>query len=148
MVPQHGTVLRMGRKLLIAAGEAATSTDDIPPAIRALIDQAAEIRVIAPRLPGLLQWISSDTDKATEHADERLVTVLGHLDEMGASSSGEVADDDPLLAFEDAIRDFAPDHIVVALRPENRTGWQEHRLLDRIEERFAIPMTVFQLPST
>ena len=137
----------MGRKLLIAAGAAATGTDEIPPAIRALIDEATEVMVIAPRLPSLLEWISSDTDKATEQADERLSTVLGHLDEMGASSSGEVGADDPLVAFEDAIRGFEPDHILVALRPENRSGWQEHRLADRIGERFSMPMTVFQLPS-
>jgi len=137
----------MGRKLLIAAGEAASGTDDIPPAIRALIDEASEIMVIAPRLPSRLEWISSDTDKATQQADERLSTVLGHLEEIGASSSGEVAADDPLLAFEDAIHSFQPDLILVALRPENRTGWQEHRLPDRIEERFSIPITVFQLPA-
>jgi hypothetical protein len=55
--------------------------------------------------------------------------------------------DDPLLAFEDAVRAFSPDHLLIALRPEDRAGWQERGLLDRVGERFGIPITVFQLPS-
>ena len=137
----------MAQKLLIAAGEAGAGPERLPPAIRSLIDEAGEILVIAPRLPSRLEWLSSDTDRATEQADERLQAVLGHLEEIGApASGGAVGADDPLVAFEDAVRAFQPDHILVGLRQENRAGWQEQGLLERIEERFSIPMTVFQLP--
>jgi hypothetical protein len=136
----------MGPRLLIVAGEAAASAEQLPRGIRSLIDAAAEIMVISPALPGRLDWIASDTDKATERADERLQTVLGQLDELGAEARGRIGADDPLLAFEDAIRDFAPDHLLIGLRRQDRSGWQERRLLDRILERFEMPMTVFQLP--
>jgi hypothetical protein len=135
----------MGPRLLIAAGEAAASAEQLPPAVRSLIDAAAEIMVISPVLPGRLDWIASDTDKATARADERLYTVLGQLEEMGADARGRIGADDPLLAFEDAIGEFAPEHLLIGLRPEDRSGWQERGLLDRILERFEIPMTVFQL---
>ena len=135
----------MEPRLLIAAGEAAASAEQLPRGIRSLIDAAAAIMVISPALPGRLDWIASDTDKATERADERLQTVLGQLDDMGVDARGRVGADDPLLAFEDAIRDFAPDHLLIGLRREDRSGWQERRLLDRILERFEIPITVFQL---
>ena len=136
----------MEPRLLIAAGETATSVDQLPPAIRSLIDAAAAIMVISPALPGRLDWIASDTDKAIERADERLQTVLGHLDDMGVEARGLVGADDPLLAFEDAIREFAPDQLLIALRREDRAGWQERRLLERLLERFELPLTVFQLP--
>ena len=136
----------MGPRLLIVAGEAAAREGQLPRGIRLLIDAAGEIMVISPALPGRLDWIASDTDKATERADERLQIVLGQLDEMGAEARGRIGADDPLLAFEDAIREFAPDHLLIGLRREDRSGWQERRLLDRILERFEIPMTVFQLP--
>jgi hypothetical protein len=135
----------MGSRLLIAAGKAATTAAQLPFGVRSVIDAASEITVIAPRLPGRLDWITSDTDKATEHADERLRAVLGQLNEAGSPARGRVAADDPLLAFEDAVRDFAPDHLLIGLRRDDRAGWQERGLLDRIQERFAIPMTVFQL---
>jgi hypothetical protein len=35
---------------------------------------------------------------------------------------------------------------LIGLRREDRSGWQERGLLDRILERFELPMTVFQLP--
>ena len=45
--------------------------------------------VVAPTLPSRLQWLVSDTDRATERADERLRVVLGHLDELGAQAEGQ-----------------------------------------------------------
>ncbi len=135
----------MGAKLLIAAGEAASGSDSLPAGVRALIDAADQIMVVAPRLPGRLDWLFSATDVATERADERLQAVLGHLDELGADAKGKVGADDPLLAFEDAIREFSPDHLLVALRGRDRAGWQERGLLDAIVERFDVPVTVFEL---
>lgn len=137
----------MGARLLIAAGEAASDSDSLPAGIRMLIDAADEIMVVAPRLPGRLDWLASATDAATERADERLQAVLGHLDELGADARGRVGADDPLLAFDDAIREFSPDHLLVALRGRDRAGWQERGLLDAIVERFDIPVTVFELSS-
>jgi hypothetical protein len=137
----------VGRRLLIAVGEAATGVNELPFGVRSLIDAADAIMVIAPALPGRLDWIASDTDTATQRADEQLRPVLGQLDELGTSAGGRVAADDPLLAFEDAVREFAPDHLLIALRRRDRAGWQERGLLDRVEGRFGLPMTVFQLPA-
>ena len=138
----------MAAKLLIAAGEAAASPEQVPTSVRALIDAADEIVVVTPTLLGRWEWLSSATDKATEQADERLQTVLGHLDDLGAEARGQVGADDPLLALEDAMRAFGPDHLLIALRGADRTGWQERGLLDQVLERFAIPVTVFQFPDS
>ena len=135
----------MAQRLLIAAGEAAAKPEDIPPSVQSLIDAAEEILVIAPSLPGRFEWLVSATDKARQQADERLRTILGQLDEMGADARGAVGADDPLTAFEDAIRQFAPDHLLIAIRTGDRADWQERGLLDQLVERFTIPMTVFQL---
>jgi hypothetical protein len=132
-------------RLLVAVGEAASGPEQIPASVRSLIDAADEILVTAPALPGRLDWLTSATDKARERADERLQTVLGQLDELGATAAGSVGADDPLLAFEDAVREFAPDHLLIGLRAHDRTGWQEKGLLDQVIERFALPTTVFQL---
>jgi hypothetical protein len=135
----------MGTKLLIAVGEAASSTADVPPSVRALVDAAAEVFVVAPTLPGRLDWLNSDTDGAHERADERLRTVLGQLGEMGADARGAVGGDEPLEAFADAIRAFEPDHLLIALRQSPTAGWQEHGLVDRVVERFGLPVTAFQI---
>jgi hypothetical protein len=90
--------------------------------VRSLIDSADTILVMAPTLPGRLDWLTSDTDRAQTKADERLRTVMDHLDEMGAQPRGEVGADRPMQAFEDAVREFAPDHLLIGLRAQDRKG--------------------------
>jgi hypothetical protein len=135
----------MAGRLLIAVGEAAGSADELPAGVRALIDAADEIVVIAPRLPGRLDWITSDTDRATAQADERLKAALGQLDEAGLPASGRVGADDPMLAFEDAVREFGPDHLLIALRRADQAGWQEQGLLEALLGRYGLPLTVFTI---
>lgn len=135
----------MGSKLLIASGEVTLSANALPVGVKGLIDGADEILVISPTLPGRLDWLTSATDKAREQADERLGAVLGQLHAVGADAEGKVASDDPIEAFGDAMRDFGADHILVALRSGDRTGWQERGLLDELVDRFTVPVTVFQL---
>jgi hypothetical protein len=115
--------------------------------VRELIDAAEEILVVTPTLPSRFEWLSSATDRAREQADERLRVVWGQLAELGSEAAGAVGADDPLLAFADAIRNFAPDHVLIALRAGDGAGWQERGLLDQLEERFGLPMTVFSLPA-
>jgi hypothetical protein len=136
----------MGARLLIAVGGAAETVEELPPGVRLLIDTADEITVIAPALPGRLEWLVSDTDKATERADERLRAVLGQLDDAGSPARGRVGADDPLTAFDDAISDVSPDHLLIGLRREDHADWQERGLVDALLARFVIPITVFQLP--
>jgi hypothetical protein len=139
--------MTMPRRLLIAAGESASSTGDLPFGVMELINAAEEILVVTPALPTRFEWLASATDRAREQADERLREVLGQLKEIGAEASGTVGADDPLLAFEDAIRAFPANHLLSALRAGERSGWQESGLLDRLRERFDLPITVFSLPS-
>jgi hypothetical protein len=135
-------------RLLIATGAAAVEVGAVPPLVRFLIEGASERFVITPALPSKLQWLVSDTDRATHEADERLDAVLGQMDEIGASAEGSVADDTPLRAFEDAIKAFKPDHILIALRSADHDGWQERHLVDRVRQRFHVPMTVFEIDRT
>ena len=137
----------MAHRLLIAAGESVTETSELPFGVRVLLDAADEILVITPTLPSRFEWLASATDHAQELADERLQTVLGQLSDLGNEAAGQVGADDPLLAFEDAIRQFAPDHLLIALRAGEATGWQERGLLDALHQRFGLPMTTFLVSS-
>jgi hypothetical protein len=132
-------------KLLIAAGDIASDPGELPWSVRLLIDSADEILVIAPTLPARFEWLASATDKAREQADERLHAVLSHVIELGASARGVVAADDPLLAFEDAVASFAPTHILIGLRAREQSGWQERGLVEKVQARFSLPVTVFEL---
>ena len=133
------------KRLLIVAGKSAPGAGALPPGVRELIDGADEILVVTPALPNRLDWLASATDKAREQADERLSSILEQLAGTRTEVSGEVGADDPLVAFEDALREFEADHILIALRPDEETDWQEHGLLEQVRERFGLPTTVFEV---
>jgi hypothetical protein len=130
---------------LIAVGEAASELGELPAGVRAVIDQADEILVVAPTLPDRLAWLVSDTDKTRQIADARLQQVLGHLKDADKEAGGVVGSDDPLVAFDDAIADFGPQHILIALRGLGEAGWQERGLVEQVVSRFELPVTVFTL---
>jgi hypothetical protein len=134
-------------RLLIATGEAAASLEELPPLIRALIQSASEIVVVTPMLVSGLQWLASDSDRARYEADERLAAVLGHVEALqpDASVRGEVGDDTPMTALDDVMRQFRPDHILIALRSSDHDAWQEQGLLDDIRRAYHLPMTVLEI---
>jgi hypothetical protein len=135
----------MSGRLLVATGAAVADIDELPPLVRGLIDAASEVLVITPILPGGLQWLASDTDRTRHEADERLGTVLGQLEAMDVQVEGRIGDETPLTAFDDAVGGFHPDHILIALRSSDHAGWQERGLLDKVRERFRLPVTVFEI---
>jgi hypothetical protein len=134
-------------RLLVVTGVAASDLSDVPYGARLLIDGASEILVVAPALPSRIAWLASDTDRTREVADERLSAVLDQLNETGTPVEGTVGADDPLLAFEDAVADFDPHHILIALRGSDESGWQERGLIEKVFERFGLPVTVFKVTS-
>ena len=133
-------------RLLIATGEAASDLSEIPSGARLLIDAATEVLVVAPALPSRIAWLASDTDKTREIADRRLRVVVDQVADEETKTAGVVGADDPMLAFEDAIADFQPDHILIGLRGPEQSGWQERGLVDKVLERFGLPVTVFRFP--
>jgi len=134
-------------RLLIATGGVAADTDELPSLVREIIAKASQILVVTPILAPRLQWLANDTDRARFEADERLSAVLGHVQGIASDTTveGHVGDEEQLNVFDDAVRLFAPNHILIALRATDSSGWQENHLTERVLERFHIPITVFEL---
>ena len=134
-------------RLLIATGEAAGNVDELPALVRALIESASKILVITPILVSRLRWLASDTDRARYEADERLGVVLGQIEALApdTEAQAQIGDETPLTAFDDAIRSFRPDHILIGLRGSDHDAWQERGLIDTLRWDFHIPMTIFEI---
>lgn len=138
-----GTAPRPIKRLLFIADSAVDDADDLPPSVRAIIDDAAELYVVPPSLPGRLAWLADDIDGYRHIADERLEVVLGHMHSIGASASGTPRRGSMLTVIADAVAEFKPDHILIALRSPEHANWQERRIIERIEARFGLPVTTY-----
>ena len=134
-----------GPRLLVVADAAIADVDELPPLVRSVIDGAGELYVVTPTLPGRLDWLASQTNPARHAADERLDRVLGQLRAIGAHADGRTGDEDILTAFSDAVAEFRPDHILIALRSSAHANWQERGLIAHVRERFDRPLTTFSL---
>jgi GABA permease len=95
-----------------------------------------EVLVVAPALGGRLERWASD-DRPRRAAEERLGRCLTRLRAAGIRAEGLVGDDDPLLAIDEALRLFDADAIVVATRPERRSGRVALDLVERARRRYA-----------
>ena len=133
------------QRLLILAGAAVAEMEQLPPSVRALLDTAQRAFVVTPPLPSRIQWLMSDTDRASHAADERLGTVLSQLRSTGVQTEGAVGDDTPFTLVQDHVRAFDPDHILIALRSAEHADWQERGLLDMVAESFRVPVTIFEI---
>jgi nucleotide-binding universal stress UspA family protein len=130
-------------RLLFVADAAVADVEELPPAVRSVLDAATQVHVLTPTLPGRLAWLSDDVDRARHVADERLDTVLGHMRSIGIDASGRPRRGSVLTVIADAVADFAPDHILIALRSSEHASWQEHGLIEHIEDRFGLPVTTY-----
>lgn len=130
-------------RLLFIADAAVADVEELPPAVRSVLDAAGTVHVLTPTLPGRLEWLSDDVDRYRHFADERLDAVLGHMRSLGVDATGFAGRGSVLTVIADAVADFVPDHILLALHSSKRANWQEHRLVEHIEERFDLPVTAY-----
>jgi nucleotide-binding universal stress UspA family protein len=131
------------QRLLFVADAAVADVEELPPAVRSVLDAAHEVHVLTPTLPGRLAWLSDDVDRCRHVADERLDTVLGHMRSIGVDASGLAGRGSVLTVIADAVADFTPDHVLLALRTSAHANWQERRLVEHIEQRFDLPVTAY-----
>jgi nucleotide-binding universal stress UspA family protein len=131
------------QRLLFVADAAVADVHELPPAVRTIIDEAADVYVLTPSLPGRLAWLADDVDRFRHLADERLDTVLGHMHSIDAHVSGVAIRGSVLTVIGDAVAEFKPDHILIALRNSEHANWQERKLIAHIEERFGLPLTTY-----
>ncbi len=100
-----------------------------------------ELYVVAPALCSRSHRWTSDCDEELDAARRRLAATLAWAAEQGFAARGEVGDADPLLALEDALRQFAPDEIVIATHPPELANWLESGLVERARAELDVPVT-------
>jgi hypothetical protein len=131
------------QRLLMVADSAVAEVDELPPRVRGLVAEAAQVYVVTPSLPGRLAWLADDIDQPRHRADERLNTVLRHMRTIGFQVRGRRGDDTLLVAFDDAVAEFQPDHILIGLLSADHAYWQERGLIQHVRERFGLPLTCY-----
>jgi nucleotide-binding universal stress UspA family protein len=96
----------------------------------------AEVLLLHPASVSTVDHWASSVDAARAQAKDDLDAGLARLRAAGIEAQGEVGDEDPLQAIEDALRTFGADEIVMW------TGEGSDRsAVERTRRRFALPVT-------
>jgi len=102
----------------------------------AAVGRRAEVLLLHPARVSTVDHWTSGVDAARARAKGDLDAGLARLRAAGIEARGEVGDEDPLQAIEDALRTFGADEIVM-WTGEGGDG----SAVERTRRRFALPVT-------
>lgn len=96
---------------------------------------STEVMVIAPAVEQTaFRHALGDVDTASRDAKQRLQTSLDELSQAGIRALGEVGDSDPIVAAQDALREFLADEVLLVVHAESEARWFEDGLFGRAQE--------------
>ena len=139
--PPSGSRLSGERRVLVVANETVAGPELLAELKRQAAGTGTRVLVVCPALNSPVKHWVSDEDGARDDARARLEASLEAMRAVGIEAQGEIGDDDPLQAIEDALRTFAPDEIVISTHPEGRSNWLERGVVGAARERFSSPVT-------
>jgi hypothetical protein len=108
-------------------------------AVHDLAEPGAEIVVVAPSISSPLRYWTQDVS-ARRAAGRLLEQSLEALRAEGVQATGEIGDDDPLLALEDAVAVHRPDAVVIVTPAASERGWLEVGLVGRARQVVHVPI--------
>jgi hypothetical protein len=129
-----------GAVRMLVVANAWCQVDGVCAEVRRLLDDEHDndVLVIAPALASRAHRWTSDLDDELKEAQERLTTILARLRRHGVSAHGHVADADPVLAFQDALVEFAPDKVMLVSEDARHQSRQEREIFARMTQLFPV----------
>ena len=101
----------------------------------------AQVKVVVPALNSKVKHWTNEEDEARAQAGRRLQGLLGDLRSEGFDVDGDIGDDDPVQAMEDALRRFPADEVIISTHPPGRSNWLERDVVQRAEDRYDVRVT-------
>ena len=98
----------------------------------------AQLKVVCPALNSKIKHWTNEEDDARAAAGLRLERLLANLRSEGFAVDGDIGDDDPLQAMEDALRRFHADEVIISTHPPGKSNWLERDVVERARGRFDI----------
>ncbi len=127
------------RVLVVAAGT--PSDADLIGEVRGEGGDEVEVAVVVPVVePNPAKRVAGELEPARDAAERRLEDSLARLRNGGLAARGEIGDTDPILAAEDALRQFPADEVLVFEESGAHARWFEEGLLERAEQMLDVPL--------
>lgn len=120
--------------LVLLTGEL-TEPDLIEELRTRLLGRDSKVVVVAPAVEKTaFHHALGDVDAASREARQRLDGSLSELKRHGIAAMGRVGDSDPVVAAEDALREYPADEVLIVGHSEDQARWFEDGLFERARE--------------
>jgi hypothetical protein len=129
------------RRVILLVNEVAAGPQVVEAIERAAAGRRGQVLVVSPALASPVRRWTSDLGDARAQAERRLEESLSALHASGIEARGEIGDEDPMRAIEDALRTFGADEIIISTRREAPATRRERDSAAAARERFALPIT-------
>lgn len=107
----------------------------------AIGEKRKRLVLVAPALTGSpLEHAMGSVDDAISEAATRLQATEEALEEKGFDVESRVGDSDPILAIEDAMREFPIELIVIVSQEGEDSRWLEGDMFERAKQKFEPPI--------
>jgi hypothetical protein len=128
------------RRCLIVANQTLTGERLLAEVLFRQANDDWEFHLLVPatRQHGSTTWTEG---QALAHARDALDQALLRFTAEGIDATGEVGDENPVLAVGDVINRQPVDEIIISTLPPGVSRWLKRDLPHRIERRFEIPVT-------
>ena len=128
-------------RLLVIANETVAGRELFDEIVRLTQGRTSAVLVVAPALVDRTHAWTSDVDPARADAQARLDVSLANLRGAGIEAAGEVGDEDPIVAFDDAYRTFGPDEAIISTHTPEHSAWLEADVVQKARDRYDVPIT-------
>ena len=97
--------------------------------------------MLAPVLQSRTHFVTTDIDRETQHARERLRRLIGWADAHDIAAHGHVGDAiDPIAGLADELRRYDVDEIVLIDHAAAHANWVEITLLAALRDQAQVPV--------
>jgi hypothetical protein len=129
------------RRCLIVANQTITGPQLLAEVLARKASDDYEFHLLVPATHPHGSGMWSSEGQSIAHARVALAEGVDHFRAEGVEVSGEIGDENPVLAVDDALRREGFDEIIVSTLPPGASRWLKRDLPHRLERRFGLPMT-------
>jgi GABA permease len=109
---------------------------------------AVATHVVVPVRVSHLHFVTDDEDYERHEAQQRLLQIIGVLQQRAVAATGSVGSDKPLESMTDALGFFPATHVLLATPPQDESYWLERDLLTKARRLTRAPVTQVVVPTT
>jgi hypothetical protein len=126
------------RRCLIVANQTLTGPHLVNEVLARAASEPYEFHLLVPASHSHAGFTGWTEGQAVAHARERLAEGLDTFADAGVAVTGEVGDENPVLAIGDVLNRETFDEVIVSTLPPGASRWLKRDLPHRIERKYGV----------